>query len=594
MSKVLGAGRSTTFLATLALTVPALAGLPAAAASPAGPRAVVPHVLAKPRVPSGVYLGVVPNFDTSEGTGAQAATFTADTSRPPAIVSFYINWSSPLPTDLDTVSNAGSLPMVSWKCGPSDASVAAGQDDSTITAAAEAYKAFGKPILLRWFWEMNWPNIVGHETCLGSTLSLADQAADFIAAWKHIWQIFQTVGATNVAFVWAPSAALHAPDACATATAPTCFYPGNQYVDWIGSDVYDRTGYNNDFAYVYKQFYSKYENATYGNKPIILSETGADGSTDQVPWLSGLGSSLRTEFPALHAVVYVDGYDIDDYILTPGTPGMAEYRAIASQAYFGAYEAPVDTYGFATSAGSVRLFDGYSYGDCTTSSLCPKPLPAKIVGFAIGPNASGYWLTASDGTVYAFGGVSNLGDMHGKPLNEPIVAMAATPDARGYWLVASDGGMFAFGDARFHGSMGGQHLNKPIVGMASTGDGQGYWLVASDGGMFAFGDAKFRGSMGGSHLNKPIDGMSATADGHGYWLVASDGGIFAFGDAHFGGSLGGTVVSSPIVSAARDLINGFYVVLTAGGTVYQFPGGTIASTSTATSPAVQISTSPIY
>ena len=47
----------------------------------------------------------------------------------------------------------------------------------------------------------------------------------------------------------------------------------------------------------------------------------------------------------------------------------------------------------------------------------------------------------------------------------------------GYWLVASDGGIFSFGGARFFGSTGRFKLNKPIVGVASTPSGDGYWLV---------------------------------------------------------------------------------------------------------------------
>ncbi len=104
---------------------------------------------------------------------------------------------------------------------------------------------------------------------------------------------------------------------------------------------------------------------------------------------------------------------------------------------------------------------------------------------------------------------------------------------RGYWTTASDGGVFAFGQVGYQGSMGGVHLDKPVIGMAPTASSKGYWLVASDGGIFAFGDARFYGSTGNVHLDKPIVGMVASPDGGGYWLVASDGGIFAFGDAEF-------------------------------------------------------------
>ena len=74
----------------------------------------------------------------------------------------------------------------------------------------------------------------------------------------------------------------------------------------------------------------------------------------------------------------------------------------------------------------------------------------------------------------------------------------------GYWLVASDGGVFSFGGAKFFGSTGAIALTKPIVAAAATPSGRGYWLVASDGGVFAFGDAAFLGSTGGTALTKPI------------------------------------------------------------------------------------------
>ena len=50
----------------------------------------------------------------------------------------------------------------------------------------------------------------------------------------------------------------------------------------------------------------------------------------------------------------------------------------------------------------------------------------------------------------------------------PPPAAAATNNVPSYWLVATDGGIFSFGGLPSYGSMGGQRLNKPIVGMAAT------------------------------------------------------------------------------------------------------------------------------
>ena len=51
------------------------------------------------------------------------------------------------------------------------------------------------------------------------------------------------------------------------------------------------------------------------------------------------------------------------------------------------------------------------------------------------------------------------GSTGGVTLNKPSTAWPPPPTASGYWLVAADGGVFAFGDAAFHGSMGGVTLN---------------------------------------------------------------------------------------------------------------------------------------
>ncbi len=219
-------------------------------------------------------------------------------------------------------------------------------------------------------------------------------------------------------------------------------------------------------------------------------------------------------------------------------------------------------YWFTASDGGVFAFGNAPFWGSAGKITLNKP----IVGLASTPNNGGYWLVASDGGIFSYGNAKFYGSAGNIALNEPIVGMAATPDGFGYWLVASDGGIFSYGDARFFGSTGNIHLNKPIVGIASTPDGNGYWLVASDGGVFSFGDAKYHGSTGNITLNKPVVGIASTPDGLGYYLVASDGGVFNYGDAKFHGSAGSIALNKPVVGiAAAPGGIGYWITASDGG-----------------------------
>ena len=209
--------------------------------------------------------------------------------------------------------------------------------------------------------------------------------------------------------------------------------------------------------------------------------------------------------------------------------------------------------------------------ECTVRTSADTSPVSAAYGIVGAGAVHGYYLVASDGGVFSFGGASYYGSMGGHHLNQPVNGMTVTPDGKGYWLVASDGGIFTFGDAHFYGSLGNAHLNAPIVGMATARDGKGYWLVASDGGIFTFGDAHFYGSGGGHRLDAPIVGMAATPDGGGYWLVAADGGVFAFGDAPFHGSAARLVLSAPIVGITADVTTDGYWLTGADGGI--FTGG---------------------
>ncbi len=221
------------------------------------------------------------------------------------------------------------------------------------------------------------------------------------------------------------------------------------------------------------------------------------------------------------------------YALDPANGGAVQQFAIGSDPSSFPSPAAADGLVIAPSADRLHAFAG------------PGGLPGPPAPL---PATPGYWETAADGGVFAFGSAGFFGSTGALRLTRPVVGLASTPDHDGYWLVASDGCVFAFGDAGFFGSTGGLTLARPVVGMAvPAGAGNGYWLVASDGGVFAFGSAPYAGSMGGRPLVRPVVGVASSHTGAGYWLVASDGGIFSFGDAPFEGSTGGQSLNAPVV-----------------------------------------------
>jgi hypothetical protein len=290
-----------------------------------------------PVVPaSGAYLGIDPNFNVNAPFAVQTMAFEKKLGTRIGLVGLFLNFGQVPPIgSIDELEDQGALPLISMNCGPSDASVAAGLHDRQLEVVARALKAYGRPVLFRWFWEMNLPSANGHAACLGPT----NQGPNYIAAFQHVWTVFHQVGATNVSFVWCPSVS-----ASAAHKTDLYFYPGGDYVGWIGADVYDRPQVTATFAQQFGPFY-QYWLKHAPNKPFILSETGAVGSTAQVSWLHEIQSALTVKLPGssatpftqVHAVCYVDAVALANYILKQGTPGFNQFGHMAREKFFSVY-----------------------------------------------------------------------------------------------------------------------------------------------------------------------------------------------------------------------------------------------------------------
>ena len=283
--------------------------------------------LSPPAVPNnGAYLGafVAPHQSLDKAQNdirlelSEIGTFDGAFGRPLGLVHVFQNWSEPVrdPT-LAAFASTGATPVIDWSC-TSDASIIDGSQDALITSYADALRAYGRPVFLRWFWEMNLVALPRAANCLG-TLG----AAGYVQAWQHIFDIFQQEGATNVSFVWCPSIA--GPGFAAS------YYPGNQFVDWIGVDGYDRAQNSN---FITTQFLPFYQYWIPNQKPMMIGETGA--TTDQATYLANLAADLPSTFPGIKAVLYYDSRSTSDWTLVneAGNLGLSQFVAMGELPYF--------------------------------------------------------------------------------------------------------------------------------------------------------------------------------------------------------------------------------------------------------------------
>jgi hypothetical protein len=220
------------------------------------------------------------------------------------IVSFFwfLDWEFPMKM-CRQISKLGKGPHVGVISGgvkPSD--IVNGKWDSKITTWAKAAKEYGKPIFLRLFPEMN-----GNWHLYSEAKNPSQTSQLFVKAWRRIVKISRKTGASNIIWVWAPTAVdvggIHWAD----------YYPGDEYVDWVGVSVYNFLGSGDPESQI-MDIYNDYAD----RKPIIIAESGAgdaDGKAKKYrpgtryfdnpeKWIQRYFDTLEKKAPRVKAFVW--------------------------------------------------------------------------------------------------------------------------------------------------------------------------------------------------------------------------------------------------------------------------------------------------
>lgn len=242
-------------------------------------------------LPVGIMHGAMTDPDCREdGNGQLVTAFNALAKKNIATCYFTNNWYNGIVFPLDkckSIIAAGAVPLMRmqiWKregdklsdLGPyTHANLASGMHDAALKTYALAAKSLGTLCFLQYCVEVNgdwfpW-NKEGPEA--------------YKKAFKHIYDLFQSVGATNVKWVFQV-------DATQDATGIK-WYPGDQYISIVGTSCYGVYGYGqkgcaSELAKCWPHF-----STISTTKPLAILEWGQSDAKDTTSALSTVATDPK-------------------------------------------------------------------------------------------------------------------------------------------------------------------------------------------------------------------------------------------------------------------------------------------------------------
>ncbi|MGN6255420.1 MAG: glycoside hydrolase family 26 protein [Solirubrobacterales bacterium] len=296
----------------------------------------------------------------SQLTGEQApwdmsavAKFEEDAHKSVSLVQFFQPFAQCNPgcsfydfpiSPMEDIRAHGSIPVLSWSSQsiPSQlnepdfqlSDVIEGRYDEFIREFATEAREWGHPFFLRFDWEMNGDWFPWGEGVNGNG------PGQFVAAWRHVHDIFAAVGATNVSWVWCPFV-----DPSGSLQSLASLYPGDAYVDWTGLDGYN-WGTNpasprgwRSFDQLFSRSYGEIAEDIAPSKPMMLGEFGSsEQGGSKAAWIQNALARIPAEYPQIRAALWFDKFDdgMDWPIETSSSATQAFAEGVQQPVYVGA------------------------------------------------------------------------------------------------------------------------------------------------------------------------------------------------------------------------------------------------------------------
>lgn len=269
--------------------------------------------------PDGKYLGVAVNGAPSSMNPVDH--FADLIGKQPNIIASYSAWGDGF--NVQGAKNAlqsGALLYVSWEpFKPSVAKIADGSQDDYIRDFADGVREANTPVALSFGHEMN-----GGWYPWGTKKT---KAADFVKAWRHIHDLFQERGATNVIWTWSPNVINPVP---AVKLKP--YWPGDAYVDWVGLVGYWTAGGAHTFSTLYGPTTRQIRGFT--KKPFLITETSSETGERRRADVRGLFKGVEDD-PDVLGFIWFNIAKRADWRIQASPLAMAEFKRLAADSDFG-------------------------------------------------------------------------------------------------------------------------------------------------------------------------------------------------------------------------------------------------------------------
>lgn len=267
--------------------------------------------------------------------------YANEVGRAPAVVLWFAYLGKPFDaTSFDAVHAAGSVPMITLQPGgslptpnlfPLTALARGDFDSSHLIPWADAARAWGHPFFLRFAHEMNSARTYPWGTAPGNPN--LNTPADYVAAWRHVHDVFAAQNVTNAKWVFCPE------EGAGALIAEN--YPGDAYVDWLCFDAYNRGTAGNvgwrSMLQTMKQTYDAVA-ALSPSKPIVVGETSSveDGG-DKAQWITqGLLQDIPAQLPRIRIFLWFDAIHTDpmgvthDWEIASSPAALTAYKSVVA------------------------------------------------------------------------------------------------------------------------------------------------------------------------------------------------------------------------------------------------------------------------